>query len=94
MAKQFIYNGILTGETIEASQVSQSVDAFTGADAYDITVSGSLELTGSLKVTGSVVLKSVYENNTATPFNSVLIDTDGTLYSGTFDSGTPAMSII
>ena len=50
MAKEFIYNGIATGETIEASQVSQSVDAFTGADAYDITVSGSLELTGSLKV--------------------------------------------
>ena len=36
MAKQFTITGIATGQTIEAAQVSQSVQAFTGAEAYDI----------------------------------------------------------
>lgn len=34
---------------IESWHVSQSVDAFTGAAAYDITISGSLTLTGSVQ---------------------------------------------
>jgi len=38
--------------TIESWHVSQSVDAFTGAEAYDITLSGSLILTGSLAING------------------------------------------
>ena len=33
---------------IESWHVSQSVDALTGAEAYDITISGSLNLTGSM----------------------------------------------
>lgn len=40
--------------TIESWHVSQSVDAFTGVVAYDITVSGSFTLTGSQYVSGSV----------------------------------------
>ena len=38
--------------TIESWHVSQSVDAFTGIEAYDITLSGSLVLTGSLAIDG------------------------------------------
>ena len=34
--------------TIESWHVSQSVDALTGNDAYDITISGSLEVIGSI----------------------------------------------
>ena len=34
--------------TINAWHVSQSVDALTGADDYDITISGSLTITGSI----------------------------------------------
>ena len=34
--------------TIESWHVSQSVEAFTGAENYDITVSGSLTISGSL----------------------------------------------
>ena len=41
-------NNITTGLTVQAGHVSQSVDAFTGAEGYDITVSGSLIVTGSL----------------------------------------------
>ena len=46
--------GIITGQTVEAAQVKQVIDAFTGVDDYNITISGSLELTGSLETTGSV----------------------------------------
>ena len=33
--------------TIESWHVSQSVDAFTGVQDYDITISGSLTISGS-----------------------------------------------
>jgi hypothetical protein len=39
--------------TVESWHVSQSVDAFTGASDYDITISGSLDVTGPLDVTGN-----------------------------------------
>ena len=44
---------ILTGNTIQASDVSQSIDAFTGLVAYDLTITGSLNATGSV-ITGSI----------------------------------------
>jgi len=47
-------SNIVNGNTVQASDVSQSVDAFTGADGYAITLSGSLILTGSQYVTGSI----------------------------------------
>jgi len=46
MAKTLSKAGITTTSTIEAGHVSQSVDAFTGIDAYDITISGSLTING------------------------------------------------
>jgi len=52
---QFSGTGILDGEIVEANQVSQSVDAFTGAKDYRITLTGSLELSGSLLMTGSLI---------------------------------------
>jgi hypothetical protein len=39
---------IVQGYTIESWHVSQSVDAFTGDVAYDISLSGSMNITGSL----------------------------------------------
>ena len=51
----FSGTGITDGSTIEASQVSQSVDAFTGAADYRITTTGSLTLSGSLNMSGSFV---------------------------------------
>ena len=49
MALTLSKTNIATGNIITAAEVSQSVDAFTGAVAYDITLSGSLQLTGSVK---------------------------------------------
>ena len=54
MAKNLSNNGIVLNQTIYPQHVSQSVDAFTGADAYDITVSGSFTVTGSTAIKGDV----------------------------------------
>ena len=49
MAITLSKTNIATGNIITAAEVSQSVDAFTGAVAYDITLSGSFQMTGSHK---------------------------------------------
>jgi hypothetical protein len=54
MAKILSKSGIVTGQDVEAWHVTQSVDAFTKVDAYDITVSGSFTVTGSIKIRGTV----------------------------------------
>ena len=58
--------------TIQSWHVSQSVDAFTGTEAYDITISGSLV------VTGSVAINSL----SSSPQNGVVLydDVTGLLY--------------
>jgi len=97
MAKKFTINGIATGQTIEASQVSQSVQALTSAEAYDIQVSGSLILTGSfIQQSGSagnvsnIQLKQVAMNTgSALPgsYGFVAIDSSGLLYSASASTG-------
>ena len=47
MAKILSLNGIVTGQTVEAEHVSQSILALTGLEAYDITISGSLNVIGT-----------------------------------------------
>ena len=48
MALTLSKTNMVTGNTIQASDVSQSIDALTGTTSYDITISGSLKLTGSV----------------------------------------------
>jgi hypothetical protein len=48
---------------IESWHVSQSVDALTGTEAYDITLSGSLVVTGSVAING---LTNTSQNNVLT----------------------------
>ena len=52
MANILNKTGITTGNTVEAYHVTQSIDAFTGTDAYDITLSGSFTVTGSINHEG------------------------------------------
>jgi len=52
MAKQLSKQDIVTRKVVKPGHVSQSVDAFTGIDAYDITISGSLTITGSVAING------------------------------------------
>jgi len=47
--------GIETSNTVEAWHVTQSIDAFTGTEAYDISLSGSLDMTGPVSLQGSGV---------------------------------------
>jgi len=56
MAKTLSNSGITTNDTIRAGHVTQSIDALTGTDAYDITISGSLTSTGNLINTGGYAL--------------------------------------
>jgi hypothetical protein len=44
MAKILSQTGIDTSQTVEAWHVTQSIDAFTGVEAYNITLSGSFTL--------------------------------------------------
>jgi len=48
MANTLTQVGIETGNAVEAYHVTQSIDAFTGAIAYDITLSGSFNMTGPI----------------------------------------------
>jgi len=45
MANTLSKAGITTGGTVETWHVTQSIDAFTATEAYDITISGSLAVT-------------------------------------------------
>tara|TARA_R110001606_G_scaffold354651_1_gene505367 strand:- start:534 stop:2174 length:1641 start_codon:yes stop_codon:yes gene_type:complete len=63
MAKELSKVEIETGNDIKAPHVTQSVDAFTGLDAYDITISGSLEVTGSTNVKGRITSVDGYGSN-------------------------------
>jgi hypothetical protein len=75
MAKTLSKTGITNGQTIQPSHVTQSIDAFTATDAYDISLSGSLTLTGNQSVTGSLIV-----SNSIT--SSALTSDDGTLFLG------------
>jgi len=49
MAKILDKSSIVSLGVVRPWHVSQSIDAFTGVEAYDITLSGSLTVTGSSK---------------------------------------------
>ena len=51
MALTLSNSGISSGSVINAAQISQSIDAFTGAEAYNITLSGSFTMKGDQQVT-------------------------------------------
>lgn len=74
MAFTLSKSGITTGNTIQTFHVTQSIDALTGEQAYDIKISGSLELTGSVKsqngFIGNITGTSSYSEN-ATLSNTV-----------------------
>jgi hypothetical protein len=54
MAKLLDKSNIITGQPVEAWNVSQSIDAFTAIDDYSIKISGSLDVTGSVEITGTI----------------------------------------
>jgi hypothetical protein len=72
---------IATGQTVQASQITQSIDALTGAVAYDITISGSLTLAGASILnlgTSSVAQQFVSFNPEGTATRTI----EGTAFNG------------
>jgi hypothetical protein len=69
MAQTLSKTNIVNGQTVQAWNVTQSVDAFTGAEAYDITLSGSFTFSGA--TTGSGYFQSAVVANTIKPQNIV-----------------------
>jgi len=71
MAKTLSKTGITTGNTVQPGHVTQSVDAFTGTEAYDISLSGSFNMTGSINgepgvtnsLTASYAITASYAEN-------------------------------
>jgi hypothetical protein len=61
--------------TVESWHVSQSIDAFTGADDYDITISGSLTVIGptSGSFTGSLLGTSSWADNAVTALTASFV---------------------
>ena len=49
---------ITTGQTVQASQITQSVDALTGAVAYNIIISGSLNTFGPIQQEGNAAIST------------------------------------
>jgi len=65
MACTLSQTGITTGCTILATQVSQSISAFTKEEAYDIVLSGSLIVSGSTEFSssdGTMIIKGLPRN--------------------------------
>jgi hypothetical protein len=50
MANTLSTTGISSNSIIKPEHISQSIDAFTGVEAYDITLSGSLSINGPLNL--------------------------------------------
>lgn len=73
MAQTINYGSeIKNGGTIKSEHVSQFVDAFTGAEAYDIDISGSLDVEGN--ISGSFVGDG--SGLTGLPSGETYIDTE------------------
>jgi hypothetical protein len=66
---------IVQNYTVQSWHVSQSVDAFTGADDYDITISGSLTVIGptSGSFTGSLLGTSSWADNAVTALTASFV---------------------
>ena len=63
MAKILSKSGISTGQDVLASHVTQSIDALTGIEAYDITISGSLDVDGKISASNIIYGSSYYVQN-------------------------------
>ena len=83
MANTLSNSGIVDGQTIFAAQVTQIIDALTGNDDYNITISGSLG------ITGPIIIDDIQNANGAA--SSVLVRDNSTgnfLITGSYGGST------
>ena len=103
MARILSNTGIETGQTVEAQQVSQSIDAFSAVNQkdYDISVSGSFKVTGSQFIEPDTLLTQIkpfilsYDGTTGQIFkmNTASID-DGDGGNEVYKTGSSTSNII
>jgi hypothetical protein len=102
MALNLSTTGIVDGQIITAAQITQSINALTGADAYNITISGSFAMgsntTGSgtynrslqsLQVINDTTIPLTNRDYNIALFNSTSSDATVLKYSGTGPSFNP-----
>ena len=102
MALNLSTTGIVDGQIITAAQITQSINALTGVDAYNITISGSFAMGSNTTGSGTYnrALQSLQViNDTTIPltnrdynialFNSTSSDATVLKYSGTGPSFNP-----
>ena len=73
MALNLSTTGIVDGQIITAAQITQSINALTGVNAYNITVSGSFTLNGGTTGSGTFnrsIQTSQVEPNTVIPLTN------------------------
>ena len=103
MARILSNTGIVSGQTVEAQQVSQSIDAFSAVNQkdYDISVSGSFKVTGSQFIEPDTLLTQIkpfilsYDETTGQIFkmNTASID-DGDGGNEVYKTGSSTSNII
>ena len=75
MANTLSTTGISSNSVIKPEHISQSIDAFTGVEAYDITLSGSLFINGTLNLdtppTGNLISHAAYSVSASYALNAV-----------------------
>ncbi len=91
MPKTLSNTGIAVNETIYAANVTQSIDAFTAAEAYQVDISGSLSVTGGLNVTGVGSTGFKFVNLPDGNFTNVLVNQPSTGY--TYVTGSAGLNV-
>ena len=87
MANTLSKVNILTGNIVQDYHVTQSIDAFTGTEAYDISLSGSFNMTGSINgepeiinpLTASYAITASYALNSNTLTSGFVTSVNGVL---------------
>jgi hypothetical protein len=90
MALNLSTTGIVDGQIITAAQITQSINALTGVNAYNITVSGSFILNGGTTGSGTFnrsIQTSQVEPNTVIPLTNS--DYNLAFFNSTSSTATP-----
>lgn len=91
MPKTLSNTGIAFNEPIYAANVTQSIDAFTATEAYQVDISGSLSVTGAVSITGVGSTGFKFINLPDGNFTNVLVNQPSTGY--TYITGSAGLNV-
>ena len=91
MPKTLSNTGIAYNETIFAANVTQSIDALTAAEAYQVDISGSLSVTGAVSISGVGSTGFKFINLPDGNFTNVLVNQPSTGY--TYVTGSAGLNV-